>query len=132
MSSMIVHPTVPSAIVPKDIGTVVEEVAAAIIIIDREEPTRRTPNDWAQEIICSQQEFILPVVQDILQVGNAITHVFSIDVGFTLQTEQIVQVDLERIIVLLFVQVELIGHLVRQVVSLFASLLIIHSFCAEH
>lgn len=124
--------TAVSAIIgtPYARATIVE-VAAVVVAVDREEPAAGTPHDRAEEVIGSRQEAVLPVVEYAAQVVQAIAVVVAIDIAWRIDTEEVVKVDFVGIVVLLFVEVQLVCHLVRQVECLCLCAFQTHCTCAH-
>ena len=96
---------------------VIEE-PAIVVPIDGEEPMSSTPDNRTQEIIGSEEQTVLPVIQDATQVVDSVVIINTIEIGRRPDTEEVIEVDLIGIIILLAVEIELIGHLVGQVESL--------------
>ena len=107
----------------------VVEVATIVITIDREVPTACTPNDRTQEVVGCYKEIVLPVVKYAAKVAHTIAVVAAVKVGRRINPQEVIEVDLVCIVILLVVEIELIGHLVRQVKSLCLSTLETH--CAD-
>lgn len=118
VATMVVVATMSAIVRTPNNRTAVVEVATIVITIDREVPTACTPDDGAEEVVGSRQQIVLPVVQDAAQVAQAIAVVAAIDVGRRINPKEVIEVDFVGIVILLVVEVELIGHLVRQVESL--------------
>ena len=122
-----VEAPVPTAIVPEDGGTMVEVVAVGVVAEYGEVPATAEPEDGAEEIIYGGEGGPLPVVEDVAQVLVAVRQVTDVgQVGLGVEREQIVEVDFVSVVVLLVVEVELVGHLVGEIVSTLASGLIVH------
>lgn len=66
------------------------------------------------------------------EVGKPVAQVVLVEVSFGFHAEEVVEVDLIRIVILLVVEVEFVCHLVGQIESLFACSLIAHSRNANH
>ena len=98
--------------------TAIVEVTAIVVAVDGEVPTTCTPSYRAEEIIGCHQEIVLPVVQDAAEVVETIRVVVAIEIGGSVDTKEVVEVDLIGVVILLVVEVELIGHLIGQVESL--------------
>lgn len=107
-------------------GTMIEEVAVGIVAIDGERPSTTVPKKRMEEVVGRSEDAVLPVEEDVTQVGIAVDEIVAVDIIGRLHTEQIVEVDLVAIFVLLVVEVELIRHLIGEEQSLLASLLVIH------
>ena len=104
----------------------IEEVAVGIVAIDGERPSTTVPKKRMEEVVGRSEDAVLPVEEDVTQVGIAVDEIVAVDIIGRLHTEQIVEVDLVAIFVLLVVEVELIRHLIGEEQSLLASLLVIH------
>lgn len=77
-------------------------------------PQARAPDNGVEEVVCGHKHAILPIVQDVAQVGVPVGQARAIDIAGRVEAHQIVQVDFVGIIVLLVVKIQLIRHLVRQ------------------
>ena len=122
----IVETSVTATIAEIHVRTVVEETANGIVTVDGIVPCATVPEEGMQEVVCSSKQRVLPIQQDVTQVGIAIGQVVTVGIVCGLHTQQIIQVDLIAVFILLFVQIQLIGHLVREEQSLLASLVIAH------
>ncbi len=124
----VVVATVSAPIVPVDAGMMVEVVAVGIVVIDGEVPSAVEPPQGTEQIIHCCEGCPLPVVEDVAQVVVTVGQIACIcQIGLRVDGQQVVEVDFVRVVILLVVQVQLVGHFVRQVVSPFASGFIIHS-----
>ena len=99
-------------------GTAIVVVATIVVTVDGEVPASSTPNDRTKEVVGCHQQAVLPVVQDAAEVVQAIAVVAAVEVGRRIDTQEVVEVDLVGVVILLVVEIELVGHLVRQVESL--------------
>jgi hypothetical protein len=106
--------------------TVVEVVTVRIAGVDAEVPEAVCPVEGAIEIGGGTESTQLPVEQDIAQVEVTTLPVGSVYVVITGDTHQVVEIDLISSLILLFCQVQLVSHLVREEKSLVASLLVAH------
>jgi hypothetical protein len=127
-TSATVHsPAVTATIdVPEVRATEVEVVAVRIAGIDAEMPVACFPVEGAIEICGCQVGLILPVEQYVAKVKIALGPVYTIKVGLGVHAHQVVEVHFVCCLILVFGQVELIGHLVGQEQGLLASLLVAH------
>ena len=104
----------------------VEIVTIGIAGIDAEVPETVAPVEGAIEVGGVQECPVLPVEQYIAQIEVAMLPVEPIEVVIVVDTHEVVEVDLVCCLILLFGEVELVGHLVGEEQSLLASLLIAH------
>lgn len=119
-----------SSVRPEARGAGVEEVAVSVVAEDGEVPAPVEPPDGPQEVVNGEERSPLPVVEDVLQVGVAVLEVDSVNVRLVVEREQVVEVDLEGVVVLLLVEVQLVSHLVGEVVRLLACRLVVHRACS--
>ena len=120
-----------ATIAPEHGRPVVIEPSVTIVSVDGEVPTPRTPYDRANEIVGSQHQIVLPVEEDVAQIVQAELKISSIEVAFVVETHQIIQIYLVCVVVLLVVQVELVGHLVRQIECFLSCTLVAHGIRSE-
>lgn len=117
-----------TSVVPEDSGAAIEVVAVCIVIVNGEVPCSAAPPQRAEEIVDGDKCCPLPFVEDVTQIVVTIGQVAYVgQVGLRVNTQQVVEVYFVCIVILLVVEVQLIGHLVGQVVSLLASRFVIHS-----
>lgn len=96
-----------------DSGVRIVEMAGVVMMIDGQQPGAAIEGQRAEEIVGCHKQRILPVVQNVAKIGIAVRQIVAIDVACRLHTQKIVQVDLIAIVILLIVEIQLIGHLVR-------------------
>ena len=82
---------------------------------NREKPFVVGIGQWCLEIVTSQIGSILRGGQNVSQILVATRCDAAIKIGWRGDLEEIVQIDLVDIVALLLRQVELVGHLVRQI-----------------
>jgi len=113
--------------------TIVEVVTVRIAGIDTEVPVAVCPVEGTIEIGGGTESTQLPVEQDIAQVEVTTLPVNAVYIIITGDTHQVVEVNLISSLILLFCQVQLVSHLVREEKSLVASLLVAHCLarCCE-
>ena len=107
-------------------GTIVIEYVPVIMSVDGEHPATMAPYDRSYEVVSTQEQVELPVEQDVPEIRQTIVQILGIEVTFCLHTQEVVEIDLIRVIILLIIQVQFISHLVSQVECLFACPLITH------
>ena len=103
-----------------------EIVAMRIAGIDAEVPVTCIPVEGAIEVAGCDKRAILPVEQNVAQVEIALLPVDSIEVVWSVDAHQIVEVHLECGFVLLFCKIQFIRHLVCQEECLLTSLFVTH------
>ena len=85
-----------------------------------------------EEVVGRHEEGVLPVIEDVAQVGVAIGEVVAVDIALVAHAEEIVEVDLVAVVVLLVVEIELVGHLVGEEACLLAGFFVVHGTqCGE-
>ena len=132
VSVAIVVASVSTSVIPVDGGMTVEVIAACIVVVDGEVPSTAEPSQWAEQIAGGNKCCPLPIVQDVAQVFVSIGQITCVcQIGFRVHRQQVVEVDFVGIVILLVVQVQLVRHFVRQVVSLLACRFVIHSHCSR-
>jgi hypothetical protein len=104
----------------------VEVVTMRIAGIDAEMPIACFPVEGTVEIAGCDKGIPLPVHKDITQIEVATLPIDAKHVSATSHTHQIVEVDFITSLVLLFGEVELIGHLISQEQGLSTGLLETH------
>jgi hypothetical protein len=104
----------------------IEVVTVRISGVDTEVPVTCLPVEGTVEIAGCDKGIPLPVHKDITQIEVATLPVDAKHVSATSHTHQIVEVDFITSLVLLFGEVELIGHLISQEQGLSAGLLETH------
>ena len=107
----------------------VVEMCVMIVGIDGEIPAGSTPQHRTQEIVGCHKQSVLPVIQDVAEVGTTIAEADTIQVSTCVQAKQIIHIDLISIVVLVGIEVELVCHLVGKIESLPASLFVTHGLC---
>lgn len=118
-------PTVPAC------GMAVEEVGAMIVLPEGEVPIVVTTPDGAIEIVCSTIEAVLPVEEDVTEICVTIIPIIVERIG-SAYVHQILEVNLIDLIVLLGGEVELIGHLVGEIVRVLLRLAEAHAERGEN
>lgn len=106
--------------------TVIEEMRVMVVGIDGKIPSRSAPHHRTQEIVGCQKQIVLPIVEDVAEVGAAIAEASAIQVDARVQAEQIIHIDFVGIIILIGIEIELVCHLVGEEQCSFASLLVTH------
>ena len=106
--------------------TVVEIVTVRIAGVDTKVPVTSVPVERTVEIACRTEGTILPVEQDITEVQVTVCPVGTVKVVIVIDTQQIVEVDLESCLILILGKIQLVGHLVGEEQSLTACLLVAH------
>ena len=124
-----IETTVTATIGMVNSGIAIVVISYTIIAIDGEEPAIVKPRERTEEIVRSSENGILPIVEDVAKVCIAVGQIISIDIVCRLDAEQIVEVDLIAVVVLLIIEIQFVGHLVREETGLLASLSIAH--CGE-
>ena len=104
----------------------VEVGAVRIAGIDAEVPVATAPVQRTIEISGVEVHSVLPVEEDIAQVEIAALPVDAVKVVLRVYAHEVVEVHLVGCFILLFREVELIGHLVGEEQGLLAGLLVAH------
>jgi hypothetical protein len=104
----------------------IEEMTSCIMAIDGKVPAGIPPNNGTQEIICSHEKAVLPIIKDITEIGATMTIAQTIDIAMRTQTEQIIEVDFISIIILVCIEIQLVCHLIRKIKGLVTCLLVTH------
>ncbi len=125
-TAMMIEAAVTTTIAVVNRGMTIIVIPYAIITIDGEEPTVVQPRERTEEVVGGSEDGVLPVVQDMTQVGIAVSQIVAIDIISCLDPQEVVKVDLVAVVVLLVVQVQFISHLIREETGLFASLFVAH------
>ena len=127
ISTSVIVSAVSASIVPEDGGTMVEVIPVGIVAVNGEVPSAMQPAQRREQVVDGGIGCPLPVVQYVSQVGITVSQVTAVQkVGFGANREQVVEVDFVGIVVLLLIQVQFVGHLIGQVVCLFACRFVIH------
>lgn len=128
----VVRAMCPNAAVPSVIaaGTSVVVVTAMVVIPEGEVPCVVTTDDGTIEVLRGTVEAPLPIEEDVAEVSVAIVPVVVEGVG-TAHIHEVLKIDLIYQIVLLGSKVELVGHLVGEVVSVLLRFAEAHTECGE-
>ena len=86
-----------------DTGITIIEESTIVVPINGEQPMSGTPYNGTQEVVGSEKQAVLPVVQDATQVVDSVVVINAIEIGRRPDTEEVVEVDLVGIIILLVV-----------------------------
>lgn len=113
MSTVVPKSTMPSAV---DGRTAIVIVGAMVAIPKGEVPCVMTTNDGTIEIVGCTIEAVLPVEEDIAQIGVAIVPIVVVGIART-HIEEVLEIDLIDEIVLVGGEVKLISHLVSEIIS---------------
>lgn len=113
MSTVVPKSTMPSAV---DGRTAIVIVGAVVAIPKGEVPCVMTTNDGTIEIVGCTIEAVLPVEEDVAQVGVAIIPIVVVGIACT-HIEEVLEIDLIDEIVLVGGEVKLISHLVSEIIS---------------
>ncbi len=116
--------------------TVVEEYIAVIVSVDGEDPCATPPKERSNEVVGLEQQVELPVEQYVSEVCESVAQIVLVEVSFGFHAEEVIKVDLIRIVILLVVEVELVCHFIGQIESLLACSPVTHSrhanYCGQH
>lgn len=115
-----IHPDAATIILPAA-GTGIEVVGGTVEVPKGEENVGGTPLDGTIEVGGTGETCILPVVEDIVEVGIATLPVEVIGTAGG-DIEEILEVDLIDLVELIGSQIEFVGHLVTQEVRLLLGL----------
>ena len=107
----------------------IEIGAVRVTGVDAEVPVACAPVEGAIEVRGIQIQTILPIEEDIAQVEITALPIDAIEVVLCVYAHEVIEVYLVGCFILLFREVELIGHLVGQEQSLLAGLLVAHGAC---
>ena len=107
----------------------IEVVAVRIAGVDAKVPVACAPVEGAIEVRGIQIQTILPIEEDIAQVEITALPIDAVEVVLCVYAHEVIEVYLVGCFILLFREVELIGHLVGQEQSLLAGLLVAHGAC---
>lgn len=107
-------------------GTAIEVVGAVVVFPEGEVPCAVTTPDGTIEVVGCAVEAVLPVEENVAEVSVAVIPVVVEGVGCA-DVHQVFKVDLINLVILLRCEVELIGHLVSKIVSVFLSLAETHA-----
>ena len=110
-----------------DIGPVVVEIVGpGVVGVDGEDKPVAAPREWTEEVVGRAIEGILPVEEDVAEVGIAKRPVVAEDIVAVVNGEEIVEVHLIATVVLFGREVQFVGHFVGQEVGVFAGFPIAH------
>lgn len=115
-----IHPDAATIILPAA-GTGIEVVGGTVEVPKGEKNVGGTPLDGTIEIGGTGETCILPVVEDIVEVGIATLPVEVIGTAGG-DIEEILEVDLIDLVELIRGKIEFVGHLVTQKICLFLGL----------
>ena len=104
----------------------VEVVTMGIACINAKVPEACIPVERTVEIGGIQVELVLPVQKDIAQVEVTALPIDSVEIVLGINAHEVVKVYLVGCFILLFREVELVGHLVGEEQSLLTGLLVAH------
>ena len=121
-----VHVSVSTVIGKVHVRMMEEEMPSVVNGVDGEEPATSVPSKGTQEIVGCIEEIPLPVVEEMAEIRQTIIQVSSSHVFCSSHAEQIVEIYLIGVFILLVVQIQLVGHLVRQVQCFLTSGFVIH------
>ena len=129
-ASAVVVPAVSTVIGHVEVrASEVEIGTVRIASIDAEVPVACAPIERTVEVACIEVGAILPVEQNIAQVEVTALPIESIEVVYTVDAHQIVEVDFVCGLILILSEVQLVSHLVGQEQGLVACLFVTHCLC---
>ncbi len=105
---------------------VVIEMSVRVDAAYGQEPSGGVPHDGAEEVVGRREQGVLPIVQDVAQVGIAVLQIHARHIVCGTYVHQVVQIDFVRIVVLRVVQVQFVCHLVGKESCSVACFLIRH------
>ena len=116
----VVMASVPESAMPAyiDCRTVVEEIVAVVAVPKGAIPCAAYPAQRTDEVVGCAIEAPLPVVEDIAEVGVAVSPPYAVKVAGRVDAKEIFEIHLVYLVVLLGGEVELVGHLVGEEVGL--------------
>ena len=98
--------------------TMVEEIVAVVAVPKGAVPCAAYPAQRTDEVVGCAVEAPLPVVEDIAEVGVAVSPPYAVKVAGRVDAEEILEIHLVYLVVLLGGEVEFVGHLVGEKVGL--------------
>ena len=125
-ATVMIDATVSAVIAVINRRKTIVKIACAVVTIDGKEPSVMKPSQRTEEVVSGGEDSVLPVVENMTNVSIAISEIVAIDLVCRLDAQQVVEVDFIAVVVLLIIQVELIGHLIREETGLFACLFVAH------
>ena len=132
-SSSIPVPAVSASVYGVEVRASEEEVVSArVSCVDGEMPVASVPVEWAIEVSGSQEGSVLPVEENVAQVGVALSPVCSIQVVVSVYPHEVIQVHFVCSLILVVGKIQLVCHLIGQKESLLASLLVTHGRCGRN
>lgn len=131
-ASAVMVPAVSSPVGGVEHRTSEEEVVAVgIAAIDGEMPVASFPVERAVEVGRCQIGIVLPAEEDVAQIEVTLLPISTVEIVAAVDAHEIIEVDLISGFILLFGQVQLIGHLVGKEEGLVTSLRIAHCGCPD-
>ena len=130
---IVVAAALPVAAMVADVhaGPFIIVVAIAVVVADGVVPGGAYPAYWTVEVVQCDVEPVLPIPEDIAEVGVAIVPINTIAIGLVGDRHEVVEVDLIDAVVLIGRQVEFIGHLVGEEPCTVACFVITDSLSGE-
>ena len=125
--SPVAPPAVPSTVSDVDVRTAeVQVVAVRIVGVYGKMPHTVGPVQRPVEVRCGTECTVLPVEQDVAKVEVALPPVRLVEVVRGIDAHQVVEVNLVSGVILLFGEVQFIGHLVGEEQGLLPCLFVAH------
>lgn len=112
--------SVPQTSVPtcKDCRTMEEEIVAVVVVPKGAIPCSAHPSQWTDEVVCCPIYLPLPVIEYVTEVGIAVVPPYAIEVSCRIHVEEVFEIHLINEVVLLWREVEFVGHFVGKEVGL--------------
>lgn len=107
-------------------AVVIEIVGTGVAVVDAEDKPIAAPRKWTEKIVGTAIERILPIEEDIAEIGITKRPIVAEEVVAVVDGQEIVEVHLIATLVLFGREVKFIGHFVSQEVSVFAGLSVAH------
>ena len=104
----------------------VEIVAVRVAGVDSEPPIARFIIERTVEIIGCTVGTILPIVEDIAQVGVPSAPIYAVKVVVSVDAHEVVEIDFVSSLILIVGQIEFVSHLVGKEKGLLACLFVAH------